>query len=69
MVAGKIAGLSKQDYVWQVVPSFVTCSGSYCQNGAKHSPLSSVVRGGRTATYGEKYGIFQVLTDEYCGAL
>ena len=32
MVAGKIAGLSKQDYVWQVVPSFVMCSGSICQN-------------------------------------
>ena len=26
MVAGKIAGLSKQDYVWQVVPSFVILS-------------------------------------------
>ena len=32
MVAGKIAGISKQDYLWQVMPSFVTCSGSYCQN-------------------------------------
>ena len=32
MVAGKIAAFSKQTYVWQERPSFVTCSGSIHQN-------------------------------------
>ena len=35
MVAGKIAALSKQDYLWQVVPSFIMCSISFRQNSMR----------------------------------